>query len=133
MRKESTIVVYDSCQATAEEIADKLGAEPVCVQALNLRMVESARNFILCITVEENGKLPVLWLYGWQALLKSDNQGKGFAMLVFQGENGHSNWLIDNFCMDLRNSGAHMIGGVLYADSDQWSKDCWIASISPNL
>lgn len=58
MRKESIIVVYDSCQATAEEIADKLGGEPVNVQSLNQRMVNSARNLILGITFQEDGQFP---------------------------------------------------------------------------
>ena len=33
MKHESIVVVYDSCQAIAEEIADKLGAEIVSVQS----------------------------------------------------------------------------------------------------
>ena len=131
MRKESIIVVYDSCQATAEEIADKLGAEPVSVQALNHRMVESARNFVLCVTLEGNGQLPVLWLYGWQTLLGNDIHGKGVAVLILNGN--HSNWVVDSFCEDMRKSGAHMIGDVFFADSDQERMDCWIASISPNI
>ena len=85
MRHESIFVVYDSCQATAEEIADML------------------------------------------------DQGKGVAMLVFNGENTKDNWIVENICKDLRRSGAHMIGEVFYADSDPWSRDCWIAGISPNL
>ena len=32
MKHESIVVVYDSCQAIAEEITDKLGAETVSVQ-----------------------------------------------------------------------------------------------------
>ena len=32
MKHESIVVVYDSCQAIAEEIADKLGAETISVQ-----------------------------------------------------------------------------------------------------
>ena len=60
MRHESIFVVYDSCQATAEEIADKL------------------------------------------------DQGKGVAMLVFNGENTKDNWIVENICKDLRRSGAHM-------------------------
>ena len=65
--------------------------------------------------------------------LKNNNQGKGVAMLVFNGENTKDNWIVENFCKDLRRSGAHMIGEVFYADSDQWNRDCWIAGISPNL
>ena len=34
MKHESIVVVYDSCQAIAEEIADKLGAETVSVQSM---------------------------------------------------------------------------------------------------
>ena len=133
MRHESIFVVYDSCQATAEEIADKLGAEPVSVQVLNARMMESARNFVFCITLEGDGQIPIPWLYVWQMFLKNNNQGKGFAMLVFNGENTKDNWIVENICKDLRKSGAHMIGEVFYADSDPWSRDCWIAGISPNL
>ena len=133
MRHESIFVVYDSCQATAEEIADKLGAEPVSVQVLNSRMMESARNFVLCITLDGDGQIPIPWLNVWQMFSKKNNQGKGVAMLVFNGENTKGNWVVENFCKDLRKSGAHMIGEVFYADSDQWSRDCWIAGISPNL
>ena len=133
MRHESIFVVYDSCQATAEEIADKLGAEPVSVQVLNPRMMENARNFVLCITLDGDGKIPIPWLYVWQLFLKNNNQGKGVAMSVLNGEKTKDNWIIENFCKDLRRSRAHIIGEVYYAVSDQWSMDCWIAGISPNL
>ena len=133
MRHESIFVVYDSCQATAEEIADKLGAEPISVQLLNPRMMESPRNVVFCITIEGDGQIPIPWLNVWQMFLKNNNQGKGVAMLVLNGENTKGNWIVENFCKDLRRSGAHMIGEVFYAGSDPWSRDCWIAGISPNL
>lgn len=41
MKHESIVVVYDSCQAIAEEIADKLGAETISVQCMNVRQVEN--------------------------------------------------------------------------------------------
>ena len=132
MRKQSIIVAYDNCQAIAEEIADKLGAEPVSVRALDHRMVESAQNYILCITLEETGQLPTLWLYGWQTLLYNNINGKGIAMLV-NGADSANSWVVDNFCEDLRKNGAHIVGQVLYAGSNQWNLDDWIASISPNL
>ena len=44
MKHESIVVVYDSCQAIADEIADKLGAETVSVQSLNNRQVENCSN-----------------------------------------------------------------------------------------
>ncbi|MBO4720463.1 MAG: hypothetical protein J5658_11395 [Prevotella sp.] len=132
MRKESILVVYDRCQATAEEIADKLGAEPVSVQVLNPRMLESARNFVLCITLEGDGQIPILWLYEWQTLLYNNINSKGIAILVNSAGSVNS-WVVDNFCEDLRKNGAHIVGQVLYTGSKQWSLDDWIASISPNL
>ena len=36
MKHESIVVVYDSGQAIAEEIADKLGAETISVQSVNI-------------------------------------------------------------------------------------------------
>ena len=132
MRKESILVVYDSCQATAEEISNKLGAEPVSVQVLNPRMLESARNFVLCITLEEDGQIPILWLYKWQTLLYNNINSKGIAILVNSAGSVNS-WVVDNFCEDLRKNGAHIVGQVLYTGSKQWSLDDWIASISPNL
>jgi len=41
MKHESIVVVYDSCQAIAEEIADKLGAETISVQSINNRQIEN--------------------------------------------------------------------------------------------
>ena len=45
MKHESIIVVYDSCQAIAEEIADKLGAETVSVQSINNRQIENCQSY----------------------------------------------------------------------------------------
>ena len=132
MRHESIFVVYDRCQATAEEIADKLGAEPLNVQVLNPRMLESARNFVLCITLEEDGQIPILWLYKWQTLLYNNINGKGIAILLNSAGSVNS-WVVDNFCEDLRKNGAHIVGQALYTGSKQWSLDDWIASISPNF
>jgi hypothetical protein len=43
MKKESIVVAYDSYQAIAEEIADKLGAETVSVQSMNIRQIENSQ------------------------------------------------------------------------------------------
>ena len=54
-------------------------------------------------------------------------------MLVFNGENTKDNWIVENICKDLRRSGAHMIGEVFYADSDQWNRDsCFPQRGDPN-
>ena len=47
MKHESIVVVYDSCQAIAEEITDKLGAETVSVQSMNVRQIENSQNLVL--------------------------------------------------------------------------------------
>ena len=46
MKHESIVVVYDSCEAIAEEIASKLGAETVSVQSMNTRQVENCQSAI---------------------------------------------------------------------------------------
>ena len=51
MKHESIVVVYDSCQALAEEIADKLGAETVSVQSMNVRQIENSQSLVLAVTV----------------------------------------------------------------------------------
>ena len=40
MKHKSIVVVYDSYQAIAEEIADKLGAETISIQSMNVRQIE---------------------------------------------------------------------------------------------
>ena len=57
MKHESIIVVYDSCQAMAEEIADMLGAETVSVQSVNNRHVESSQSFVLAVEYQTDGQL----------------------------------------------------------------------------
>ena len=47
MKHESIVVVYDSCQAIAEEIAEKLGAETVSVQSMNVRQIENSQSLVL--------------------------------------------------------------------------------------
>ena len=57
MKHESIIVIYDSCQAIAEEIADKLGAETVSVQSVNARQVANANSFILAVEFMADGSM----------------------------------------------------------------------------
>ena len=47
MKHESIVVVYDSCEAIAEEIADKLGAETVSVQSMMIYIFIVAFEFLL--------------------------------------------------------------------------------------
>ncbi|SEN04039.1 hypothetical protein SAMN04487902_106102 [Prevotella sp. ne3005] len=51
MKHESIVVVYDSCQAIAEEIADKLGAETISVQSMNVRQIENSQMLRRAISI----------------------------------------------------------------------------------
>ena len=66
MKHESIIVIYDSCQAIAEEIADKLGAETVSVQSVNARQVANANSFILAVEFMADGSMTPHWQYACQ-------------------------------------------------------------------
>ena len=57
MKHESIVVVYDSCQAIAEEIADKLGAETVSVQSMNVRQIENSQSLVLAVEFQDGGNL----------------------------------------------------------------------------
>ena len=63
MKHESIVVVYDSCQAIAEEIADKLGAETVSVQSMNVRQIENSQSFVLAVEFQDGGNLSPHWQY----------------------------------------------------------------------
>ena len=133
MRKESIIVVFDNCQAMAEEIADKLGGEPVNVQSLNQRMVNSARNLILGITFQEDGQFTPSWVYGKQLLTSEDLSGKAIAVFVSGGKQTGGDESLTELCNSLKQRGAHLAGDVFRSGPNQWNMDYWIASISPNL
>ena len=57
MKHESIVVVYDSCQAIAEEIADKLGAETISVQSINNRQIENCQSFVLALEFMADGSM----------------------------------------------------------------------------
>ena len=61
MKHESIVVVYDSCQAIAEEIADKLGAETVSVQSMNIRQIENSQSLVLAVEFQADGPLSPHW------------------------------------------------------------------------
>ena len=66
MKHESIVVVYDSCQAIAEEIADKLGAETVSVQSMNVRQIENSQSLVLAVEFQDGGNLSPHWQYAIQ-------------------------------------------------------------------
>ena len=133
MKHESIVVVYDSCQAIAEEIADKLGAETVSVQSMNVRQIENSQSLVLAVEFQDGGHLSPHWQYAIQMFRGANLSGKNLAVMVALG-NRHDNGIYaDAFCRELKENGAHIVGDYLYADSPKCNLNNWICAISPNL
>ena len=133
MKHESIVVVYDSGLAIAEEIADKLGAETVSVQSMNVRQIENSQSFVLAVEFQEGGHLSPHWQYASQMLRGASLSGKNLAVMVALG-NRHDNGIYaEAFCTELRQNGAHIVGDYLYADAPTCNLNNWICAISPNL
>ena len=133
MKHESIVVVYDSCQAIAEEIADKLGAETVSVQSMNARQIENSQSLILTVEFQTNGLLSQHWQYASQMFRGTNLSGKNIAVLVALGNKFDNGIYADAFYSELRQNGAHIVGDQIYAGTSGWSLDNWVCAISPNL
>jgi flavodoxin len=133
MKHESIVVVYDSCQAIAEEIADKLGAETVSVQSMNVRQIENSQSLVLIIEFQDGGKLSPHWQYVYLLLSEVDLSGKNIAVIVAQGNKRDCGTITKELCDRLMNQGAHIIGDQLYSGTSGQNLDNWICAISPNL
>ena len=133
MKHESIVVVYDSCQAVAEEIADKLGAETVSVQSMNVRQIENSPSFVLAVEFQDGGNLSPHWQYASQMFRGASLNGKNLAVMVSHGNRSDNGIYADAFCRELRENGAHIVGDYLYTDSPNCNLNNWICAISPNL
>ena len=144
MKHESIVVVYDSCQAIAEEIADKLGAETVCVQSMNVRQIENSQSLVLAVEFLDGGNLSPHWQYASQMFRCASLRGKNLAVMVAHGNRGDNSIYTDAFCRELRENGAHIVGDYLYTDAPTCNLnrstsyrsntlENWICAISPNL
>ena len=133
MRHESIVVVYDSCQAIAEEIADKLGAETVSVQSMNSRQVENSQSLVLAVEFQKAGQLTPHWMYAYVTLRGVSLKGKNIAVFVALGNKHDDEQVAKDFCNGLKESGAHIIGELSYLDSPQWNTDNWVCIVSPNM
>ena len=102
MKHESIVVVYDSCQAIAEEIADKLGAETVSVQSLNNRQVENCQSLILAVEFQTDGPLSPHWQYACQMLRGANMSGKNIAVMVALGNSLDNGIYAEAFFSELR-------------------------------
>ena len=133
MKHESIVVVYDSCQVVAEEIADKLGAETVSVQSMNVRQIENSQSFVLAVEFQDGGNLSPHWQYASQMFRGASLNGKNLAVMVSHGNRSDNGIYADAFCRELRENGAHIVGDYLYTDSPNCNLNNWICAISPNL
>ena len=133
MKHESIVVVYDSCQAIAEEIADKLGAETVSVQSMNVRQIENSQSFVLAVEFQDGGNLSQHWQYASQMFRGASLNGKNLAVMVSHGNRSDNGIYTDAFCRELRENGAHIVGDYLFTDSPNCNLNNWICAISPNL
>ena len=131
MKHESIIVVYDSCQAIAEEIADKLGAETVSVQSINNRQIENCQSFVLAVEFMADGSMTPHWQWVCQTLLGKSLDGKNFAVLVALGNKNNND--AEKICHELRECHARIVGEQMYASASMGNLNNWICSISPNL
>ena len=125
--------MYDSCQAIAEEIADKLGAETVSVQSMNNRQVENCQSLVLAVEFQADGPLSPHWQYACQILRGASLSGKSVAVMVALGNSQDNGIYTEAFLSELRQNGAHIVGGQPYAGSSSWNLDNWVCAISPNL
>ena len=132
MKHESIIVVYDSCQAVAEEIAGMLGAETVSVQSVNSRHIENSHSFVLAVEYQSDGQLTPHWQYAFQTICKADLSGKCFAVFIALG-NSQDHCSCNELCAALEHNKAQIVGEHPYAGNPEWNLDNWVCSISPNL
>ncbi len=144
MKHESIVVVYDSCQAIAEEIADKLGAETVSVQSMNVRQIENCQSFVLAVEFQADGLMSPHWQYAFLTFRDVSLKGKNCAVYVALGNKQTNGTAVEAFCDGLRENGAHIVGDQLYADirggnlqrstfGRSNALENWICAVSPNL
>lgn len=132
MKHESIVVVYDSCQAIAEDIADKLGAETVSVQSVNTRQVENCKSFVLAVEFQADGSLTPHWQYAYRMICSSDLSGKNIAVFVANATIQDHN-VTHGLCDEFRKKHAHIVCSQPFAGSLSWNLDEWVCTISPNL
>ena len=133
MKHESIVVVYDSCQAIAEEIADKLGAEVISAQSMNVRQIEKCQSFVLAFEYQADGLLTPHWQYVCQMLCNESLYGKNFALFIALGDEVGNKVTTKKLCSLLREQGAHVVGEQPYVSSSGWNLGNWVSAISPSI
>ena len=164
MRK--TVVVYGSstgtCEAIAEKIGARLGAEVLNVQDLTADIVADNENLILGTSTWGAGELQDDWYDGLKVLQSADLKGKVVALFGCGDCESYGDTFvggIGELYDGIKDSGARFVGsvstdgytfddsaavvdgqfvGLPLDDVNEDSKtdgriDAWIAQISPNL
>lgn len=163
---KKTVVVYGSstgtCEAIAEKIGAKLGAEVLNVQDLTADIVSANENLILGTSTWGAGELQDDWYDGLKTLQSANLSGKTIALFGCGDCESYGDTFvggIGELYDGLKQSGAHIVGsvstdGYTFDDSaavvdgkfvglplDEVNEDnmtdsridAWIAAISPNL
>lgn len=163
---KKTVVVYGSstgtCEAIAEKIGAKLGAEVLNVQDLTADIVAANENLILGTSTWGAGELQDDWYDGLKVLQSADLKGKVVALFGCGDCESYGDTFvggIGELYDGIKDSGARFVGsvstdgytfddsaavvdgqfvGLPLDDVNEDSKtdgriDAWIAQISPNL
>ena len=133
MKHESIVVVFDSCQAIAEAMADMLGAETISVQSMNIRQIENCQSLVLAIEFQADGPLSSHWQYACQLFRGASLTGKIVAVMVAMGNRLDNGIYAEAFLSELRQNGAHIVGDLLYASASGSDLENWVCAVSPNL
>ncbi len=161
-----TIVIYGSstgtCEAIAEKIASKLGAEVLNVQDMTADTIAENQNLILGTSTWGAGELQDDWYDGLSTLKAADLSGKVIALFGCGDAESYGDTFvggIGELYDGIKDSGARFIGevstdGYTFDDSsavvdgkfvglplddvnedDKTDEriDAWVAAISPNL
>lgn len=161
-----TVVVYGSstgtCEAIAEKIASRLGAECVNVQDMTVSTVADNQNLILGTSTWGAGELQDDWYDGVNVLKSSDLSGKVIALFGCGDAESYGDTFVGGMgeLYDaVKESGARIVGqvsvdgytfddstavvdgqfvGLALDDVNEDDKtdgriDAWVAAISPNL
>lgn len=163
---KKTVVVYGSstgtCEAIAEKIGAKLGAEVLNVQDLTADIVAANENLILGTSTWGAGELQDDWYDGLKVLQSADLKGKVIALFGCGDCESYGDTFVSGIGElydGIKDSGARFVGsvstdGYTFDDSvavvdgqfvglplDDVNEDnmtdgridAWIAQISPNL
>lgn len=114
-----TVVIYGSstgtCEAIAEKIASKLGAEALNVQNLTADIVAENQNLILGTSTWGAGELQDDWYDGLNVLKGANLAGKTVALFGCGDADGYSDTFvggIGELYDGIKDSGAKFVGAV---------------------